>query len=54
MVKAGFRFGIGKFACLVVSDGTLKVPDPPPQNSSGQSEIRHGQIIDVQGNIKYW
>ena len=47
MVKAGFRFGIGKFACWVISDGTLKVPDPPPQNFSGQSDIRHGQIIDV-------
>jgi glyoxylase-like metal-dependent hydrolase (beta-lactamase superfamily II) len=47
MDKTAFSFNIGQFECQIISDGYIKVPDPPPQISSGQTEIRHGEIIDV-------
>ncbi len=37
MEKSGYRFNIGKFECVVVSDGSILVP-PPPEKPSAKGE----------------
>jgi glyoxylase-like metal-dependent hydrolase (beta-lactamase superfamily II) len=47
MTNTSFRLNIGAFKCMVVSDGTIIVPGPPPQGSSISHEERSQQVMDV-------
>jgi glyoxylase-like metal-dependent hydrolase (beta-lactamase superfamily II) len=42
-----FRFDIGAFQCLVVSDGTISVPSPAPPGSTMRPEDRPTETMDV-------
>jgi glyoxylase-like metal-dependent hydrolase (beta-lactamase superfamily II) len=37
MEKSGYRFNIGKFECVVVTDGSIRVP-PPPEMPAAKGE----------------
>jgi len=41
------RFKIGEFRCLIVSDGLLKVPDPPAARAGGVAGLPRGEDIEV-------
>ncbi|HEX7474467.1 MAG TPA: MBL fold metallo-hydrolase [Dehalococcoidales bacterium] len=47
MVDSSYRFRLGKFECMVVHDGSLKVPGPPTHQSGGISDMENGEIMDV-------
>jgi glyoxylase-like metal-dependent hydrolase (beta-lactamase superfamily II) len=47
MGDTGFRFNIGKLECLVITDGTLIVPDSMPAKPSGRPDMSKGQNMDV-------
>ncbi|MGD1117896.1 MAG: MBL fold metallo-hydrolase [Dehalococcoidales bacterium] len=36
MVNKSFRLNIGAFKCMVVSDGIIRVPSPPPSKKPGE------------------
>jgi glyoxylase-like metal-dependent hydrolase (beta-lactamase superfamily II) len=48
VLKDSFRFNIGNFECLAISDGMLTMPDTPPKPVPGQyHEIHPGQLMDL-------
>lgn len=47
MVSTSFRLDIGTFHCMVVSDGTIAIPSPPPLGSSASPEDWPRQVTDV-------
>ncbi len=47
MAKTSFNFNLGKFECMVISDGTIIVPDAPSLKPSSSAAIRSGTLMDV-------
>ena len=47
MNDTSFHLDIGKFRCMVVSDGTISVPGPLPPGFSGRPEDRPREVMDV-------
>ena len=45
-MKTSFRFNIGKFECLAVTDGTIMVPGPP-EDPSGMPGLKNATEMDV-------
>lgn len=43
MISTSFRLDVGPFQCMVVSDGTIRVPGPPLPDGSSAS----GEVMDV-------
>jgi glyoxylase-like metal-dependent hydrolase (beta-lactamase superfamily II) len=51
MADNSVRFNVGHLECLVVSDGTLIVPDSMPGDASGRPDMSHGQKMDVSSIV---
>jgi glyoxylase-like metal-dependent hydrolase (beta-lactamase superfamily II) len=48
MASSSFRFEIGKFECLIVSDGMIMVPSGPPSKTPSPNEKPAARGMDIQ------
>jgi hypothetical protein len=46
-VKRTFRFKLGGYDCISISDGTLPIPDLQPGKSRSQYDKDPGQFIEI-------
>ncbi len=47
MAETSFHFNLGKFGCIIVSDGTIIVPDRPSPKPTTPAHIQNGKVMDV-------